>query len=121
MDNKYIYFNSRDSFFRIEIALIAYFEADKNYTNLYLTNGQKLVFTFGLAVMKQYLEERLKGNAKRFVRIGKSYIVNILLVYQINVPKQHLVLYDNLFDRQFTLAVSREGLKNLRLLFIKND
>ena len=62
---------NRDTFFRIALSQIAYFLADKNYTLLQLTNGQKLMFTFSLQKMEQYLAEKLNEDAKNFARIGK--------------------------------------------------
>jgi len=116
--NRYIYFNSRDTFFRIALSQIVCFSADKNYTLLQLTNGQKLVFTFSLQKMEQYLSEKLNEDAKIFARIGKSYIINLSYVYQIDIVKQKLHLLDPAAQKSFVLDVSKEALKNLRKIFI---
>jgi len=116
--NRYIYFNSRDTFFRIALSQIVFFSADKNYTFLQLTNGQKLVFTFSLQKMEQYLSEKLNEDAKIFARIGKSYIINLNYVYQIDIVKQKLHLFDPVISKTFTLDISKEALKNLRRIFI---
>ena len=118
---KYIYFNSRDSLFRIALSRIVYFEADKNYTNLCLNNGQKLVFTFGLGAMKDYLETSMKEDARIFVRIGKSLIVNLNYVYKIDLLKQSLQLYDNVTQQTFTLPAAKGALKELKELYRKNN
>jgi len=115
---RYIYFNSRDTFFRIALAQIAYFLADKNYTLLQLTNGQKLMFTFSLQKMEQYLAEKLNEDAKIFARIGKSFIINLHYVYQIDIVKQKLHLFDPATQKSFTLEVSKEALKNLRNIYL---
>jgi DNA-binding LytR/AlgR family response regulator len=117
---KYICFNSRDTFFRIALSRIVYFEADKNYTNLHQTNGQKLVFTFGLGAMKDYLEINLKEDAKNFARVGKSLIVNLNHIYKIDVLKQSLQLYDAVTNKTFTLPVSKGVLKDLKDLYANN-
>jgi len=116
--NKYIYFNSRDSFFRIALSQIIFFSADKNYTLLQLTNGQKLIFTFSLQKMEQYLAEKLNEDAKMFARIGKSYIINLNYVYRIDIVKQKLFLFDAVSQKEFRLELSKEALKNLRKIFI---
>jgi len=118
--DKYIYFNSRDVFFRIALSRIVYFEADKNYTNMYLSNGQKLVFTFGLGVMKDYLNKNLNDEANKFARIGKSLIVNLNYLYEINILKQTLKLYDKENNKNFALPVSKSALKELKDLYV-ND
>ncbi|MDR3250654.1 MAG: LytTR family transcriptional regulator [Tannerella sp.] len=114
---KYVYFNSRDTLFRIALSRIVYFEADKNYTNLYLTNGQKLVFTFGLGAMKTYLETSLKTDAQCFVRIGKSLIINPNYVYKIDLLKQSLQLYDEVSGKLFTLSAAKGALRELKELY----
>jgi two-component system LytT family response regulator len=118
---KYVYFNSRDTFFRIALSRIVYFEAEKNYTNLYLNNGQKLVFTFGLGTMKEYLETSMKEDAGIFARIGKSLIVNLNHIYKIDLLKQSLQLYDSVTQQTFTLSVAKSALKELKELYRKNN
>jgi len=116
--NRYIYFNSRDTFFRIALPQIAYFSSDRNYTLLQLTNGQKLCFTFSLQKMEQYLAEKLNEDAKIFARIGKSYIINLNYIHQIDMVKQKLQLFDPVTSKSFELDVSKEALRNLRKIFI---
>ena len=116
--DKYIYFNSRDEFSRIRLSQIAYFVSDKNYTVLQLVNEQKLVFTFSLQKMQEYLMEKLQEDARIFARIGKSYIVNLNYVYQIDTAKQRLKLYSGDTHKEFCLAISKEALKKLKTLFI---
>ena len=116
--SKYIYFNSRDEFFRINLSQIVYFMADKNYTVMQLTNEQKLIFTFSLQKMQEYLMEKLQEDARIFARIGKSYIINLHYVYQIDTAKQKLKLLAPDTQKEFALSVSKEALKNLRMLFI---
>ena len=118
---QYIYFNSRDTFFRIEKSRIAYFEADKNYTNLWLTNGQKLVFSFGLGTMKEYLVKNIKVDVHHFVRIGKSLIINVNYLFQINILKQQIHLYAKETDKLFTLPASRESLKAFKEMFVQKN
>ena len=97
--NRFIYFNSRDTFFRISLSQIVFFAADGNYTMLHLTHGQKLSFTFSLQKMEQYLAEKLNEDAKIFARIGKSFIINLQYVYQIDIVKQKLHLLDPAMQR----------------------
>ena len=117
--HRYIYFNSRDEFFRIGLSQIVYFMADKNYTFMQLQNGQKLIFTFSLQKMQQYLTEKLQEDARIFARIGKSYIINLNYVYHIDTAKQRLALLSAECPKEFSLLVSKEALKNLRTLFVK--
>ena len=118
---KYIYFNSRDTFFRIALSRMVYFDAEKNYTNLHLSNGQQLVFAFGLGAMKEYLEASMKEEAGTFARIGKSLIVNLNHIYKIDLLKQSLQLYDDVTQKTFTLSAAKGALKELKELYRKNN
>ena len=107
MTNKdWLFLNSRDDLLRIDMREIAYFEADGNYTNIVLTNKLKCTVGMSLGKMEKILAERLKGKVMYFARIGKSYIINLNLVFQINVLKHRLVL-------------SKDALKKLKELMIK--
>lgn len=53
---KYLYLNSRDEFFRVDITKIVYFESDGNYTNIILNNRMKATICMNLAQMQQVLK-----------------------------------------------------------------
>ena len=119
MTNKdWLFLNSRDDLLRIDMREIAYFEADGNYTNIVLTNKLKCTVGMSLGKMEKILAERLKGKVMYFARIGKSYIINLNLVFQINVLKHRLVL-SNYRQCSYTLDVSKDALKKLKELMIK--
>ncbi|MBO7067915.1 MAG: LytTR family transcriptional regulator DNA-binding domain-containing protein [Bacteroidaceae bacterium] len=116
---EYLFLNSRDELLRIDISRIVYFEADGNYTNIYLCNKLKGTVCMNLARMQEALTAQLKEKATRFARIGKSYIVNLNYVYSIQLLKQRLVLSDQA-TFAFQIAVSKEALKTLRELYLNN-
>jgi DNA-binding LytR/AlgR family response regulator len=96
-----------------------HFSADKNYTFLQLSTGKKLVFTFSLQKMEQYLSEKLNEDVKNFARIGKSHIINLNYVHQIDIARQRLLLFDAVTQKEFCLDLSKEALRNLRNLYMK--
>lgn len=116
---EYLFLNSRDELLRIDISRIVYFEADGNYTNIYMCNKLKGTVCMNLSCMQQALTAQLKDKATRFARVGKSYIINLTYVYSIQVLKQRLVLSDQL-TFAFQISISKEALKALRDLFLKN-
>ena len=71
-----------------------------------------------LGKMEKLLAERLKGRIMYFARIGKRYIVNLNLVFQINVLKHRLVLSD-FHQCSYSLDVSKDALKKLKELIIQ--
>lgn len=60
----------QDGFEVLKISEILYCQADDNYTKIFLNSGQKLV-----SKTLKYFEESLKDQG--FVRIHKSYLVNV--------------------------------------------
>lgn len=117
MNSVYLHLNTRDEFLRIDISKIVYFEAEGNYTNIVLSNQLKGIVCMNLARMQQILSENLKEHASVFARVGKKYIINHTFVYQINVPKQTLVLSDG-ENFTYRLGISKEALKNLKDIYV---
>ncbi len=118
-NKKYVFFNSRDELLRIDISKIVYFEADGNYTNIMTVNKLKGSVCMNLGEMEHNLEEQLGESAKIFMRIGKSFIINMNYIYQIQVLKQHLVLSDH--DHfAFQITISKKALKAVKELVLEN-
>lgn len=119
MTNKdWLFLNSRDDLLRIDMAEIAFFEANGNYTNIMLTNKMKCTVGMSLGKMENVLSERLKGKVMYFARIGKRYIINLNMVFQINVLKHRLILSD-FHQCAYSLDVSKDALKKLKELMIQ--
>ena len=117
MMQKIIYFNSRDKLIRLDVQKIVYFEGDGNYTYIVTANKQKVCVTLNLAHTEEALAAQLGSNAKKFMRIGKRFIVNMNYIYQIDIQKQTLMLSD--CERfLFQLPVSKEALKTVKDLVI---
>ena len=114
---KYLYLNSRDEFFRLDITKIVYFESEGNYTNIILSNKMKATVCINLAQMNEILKNNLQEKAVIFARVGKRHIINLTYVYQIAILRQKLVLSDGEYF-EYSLPVSKEALKNLRDLYV---
>ena len=92
--SKYLYLNSRDEFFRVDISKIVYFESEGNYTNIILNNKMMATICMNLARMQEILNRSLNDDAAVFARIGKRHIINLTYVYHIAILRQILVLSD---------------------------
>ena len=77
MMQKRVYFNSRDKLIRLDIQKIVYFEGDGNYTYIITANRQKVCLTINLSHAEEALATQLGESAKRFMRVGKRFIVNM--------------------------------------------
>ncbi len=119
MDKKYLYLNSRDELYRIDISKIVYFEAEGNYTNFVLSNNIKGVVCMNLSQMQKMLSSSLKEGASIFARVGKRHIINLTYVYRIGILHQQLTLSDGeVFAYQ--LNISKDALKRLKDLYINS-
>lgn len=114
---KYLYLNSRDEFFRVDISKIVYFESDGNYTNIILNNKVKGTVCMNLAQMQSILSESLKDAAGIFARVGKRHIINLSFVYQIAILRQKLTLSDG-ENFEYQISVSKDALKKLRDMYV---
>jgi DNA-binding LytR/AlgR family response regulator len=104
---------------RVLAERIVYIESDGNYSTMVLHDKLRHVFSFNLSHFTKILETQLKTNASRFIRVGKSIIINREYVYRVNPGKQQLILSDNRLNEAFVLTASKEALKDLKLLLEK--
>lgn len=111
--DRYLVFKTRDELVRIKIERILYFEAERNYTKLVLTNGIQFVFAVNLGKIEEILEKQIKGYSNVLLRVGKSFIINKNHVLQINIPKTKL-LFSATDGKAKELIVPKEPLKLLK-------
>ncbi len=117
MKAKYLYLNTRDEFFRIDVSKIVCFESDGNYTTLLLSNKMKATLCINLSKMQQVLVASLKEDASSFARVGKRHIINLNFVYHIAILRQKLVLSDG-ESFEYQVSVSKDALKKLREMYL---
>jgi len=119
-NKKYLYLNSRDELFRIDISKIVFFEAEGNYTSFYLSNKLKGQVCINLGQMQKVLSDSLREEASIFARVGKRFIINLSYVCQIGVLRQRLMLSDGaMFSYQ--LNISKDALKKLKELYVGQE
>ena len=112
-----LFFNTRDEMIKVRLERVAYFEADSNYCHVYFINGAKATLLTSLVNIEDLLTERFKSDSPMFIRIGKKYIVNRQYIFQINIPRQRLILTDYVTTGTMEISISKEALKNLKLLY----
>lgn len=121
MENKDIYvlyFNTRDELLRVDLRSVAYFKADRNYTDVFFLNGVHLTLPTSLMAIEQMLDgDRLKGRTLPFVRIGRSLIVNVSRIIHINLLRGEMVLSDMSSSEVLRIEVPKEALKKVKDLF----
>lgn len=97
---------------RIAATRIIYISSDGNYSNLLTSGGEIKMVTFQLGQIEEMIHKQLPEVKSTFIRIGRSLIINLNHVYQINISRQQLVLQDR--DSTYTLSASKEALKALK-------
>ena len=94
-------------------------EADGNYCNLHLSNGNEYLLSFQLGQVESMIKEQLSYSNHSFVRVGKSLIINMDELVCVNITKQTLEMSQPSGERMLFNA-SREALKKLMNFLIEN-
>ena len=101
----------------LRLCNILYIQADGNYCDIYLADGGVLnTLTYQRAEIAKMMDEQIpEGIRKRFVLVGKSYMVNTDYVLRIQPSKQLLTFMVNLFGttRKVTIKVTAKALTKL--------
>lgn len=119
-DISILYFNTRDEMIRVDLRKVLYFKSDRNYTDVYFLNGHHVTLPTSLLNIEKMLnDDRMRGKTIPFVRLGRSLIVNLTFILQINVLKQELCLSDMKSAPVYKVTVPKEVLKSLKELYNK--
>ncbi len=102
-------FNTLNGFYVIEVSKIAFVKADGNYSELHLMGGDYKLVTSNLARVESLLIE------KNFRRIGRSLIINIDFLTQ--VDRKHCQCILDTGKDTIKLPINRKRIKDLGELF----
>ena len=106
-------FNTSTEVLRVPADAVVFVTADGNYSALTTADGEDFVLTMQLGQIEKRLAEMLDDNDNRFIRIGKSLIVNREYITFINPFRQKLLLSDcRTFRRE--VSASKDALKALK-------
>ncbi len=94
-------------------------EADGNYSNLHLSNGNEYLLSFQLGQVESIIQEQLSYTTSSFVRVGKSLIINMDELIGVNITKQTLEMYQPSGEK-LLFSASRDALKKLMNLLVEN-
>lgn len=109
--------NSRDELMSIDLSQVVYLLADGNFTRIVFDNKLILTAGIGMSKMEKLLADFIVKTRSHvlMMRAGKSHIINVSKIVQINVIKQQVLLAGNT-GILFTVNVSREAAKQLKQL-----
>lgn len=113
MPKKYLTISTPTESVRFVPEKIVYILADGNYSEFYQVDKNKNVLVLQLGKVEEEIDLQLGIEARNFIRIGKSYIINRNYIYHIKVQKKELVLSD-MATFSYTLSPSKEALRSLK-------
>ncbi len=113
--NRHLVFTTSTEILRIPADAVVYVAADGNYSAITLADGGNFVLTLQLGQIERRIGEMLEADDNRFIRIGKSLIVNREFIAFINPVRQRMVLSDCRTFRH-EVSASKEALKALKEL-----
>ncbi len=106
-------FTTSTEVLRVPADAVVFVSADGNYSALTTADGEDFVLTMQLGQIERRLAETLNDNDNRFIRIGKSLIVNRDYITFINPTRQKLLLSDcRTFRRE--VSASKDALRALK-------
>ena len=101
----------------LRLSNILYIQADGNYCDIYLADGGVFnTLTYQRAEIAKMMDEQIPEDIrKRFVLVGKSYMVNTDYVLRIQPSKQLLTFMGNQFGttRKVSIKVTTKALAKL--------
>lgn len=98
---------------RVPAGAVVFVAADGNYSAITMADGEDFVLTMQLGQVERRMAELLDADDNRFIRIGKSLIVNRDYITFINPARQKLLLSDcRSFRRE--VSASKEALRALK-------
>ena len=113
-------FSTSGELIRVPSESVVLITADGNYSVLTLIDGSEYVLTLQLGQVEHKLMDVATAQSGRFIRIGKSLIINRKYISYINPARQKLTLSDcRTFKRETT--ASREALKALKEYIEKEE
>lgn len=115
---KSLLFTSSTELIRVPADAVVFISADGNYSAIKMADNEEYVLTLQLGHMEKRISEMVEKNDNRFIRIGKSLIVNKDYIILINPARQKMILSDGKTFRH-ELSASREALKSLKELVEK--
>lgn len=113
--------NSRDELRLIELDEVVYLKACGNYTDFHFKDAHVMSETNNLFAFTQQIEELYSNlSDSPFLRVGRSYVVNMNYVSLINIPKR-MIQFRIPAGSFITLPKNQcANLRNMMLMKYKN-
>lgn len=107
-----IHINGRDELLVIDLAKVAYFKAEDDYTTVYFIGGVNFMLTINLAKVEAMVATVGRSEQCNYVRIGRSIIVNEAYVFRIEVLSQKIYFCNG--TNMLQVSAPRDALKKYK-------
>ncbi len=112
-----IIFNTRDELISLDPDHVAIVKANGNYSDIIFINKRKAIIPMGISQVETALKD-FKGKRSKFIRLGRSLIINHTLLYRIDVPKQMITLSDGSDD--IIIKVAKSSIRAYKEAVVKS-
>lgn len=119
MDNRLV-FTTATELRRVPTDTVVFIRAEGNYSNITTADEKTFTLTMQIGQIEQYIAGILESNDNRFIRIGRSLIVNRDYITFIN-PSQQKISLSDCRTFHYTESASKEALAALKVLLEKED
>lgn len=113
-----LYFNTRDELVCIDANKIAVVQANGNYSRVVYITKREFMLTHGISRLEEILKS-YNSKDNRFVRLGRSIIVNHVFLQKIDVQKQQIVLSDG-DKNEIRITIPKPILKTYKQAVVKS-
>lgn len=103
-----LFFNMRDELTAIDSEDIAVVQANGNYSKLVTIYRKEIMLSLGISKVEQALKD-IKSRKSRFIRVGRSLVVNHSFLQKIDLMKQMMIL--SCQGNEIRINVSKKTLK----------
>lgn len=103
-----LFFNMRDELTAIDSEDIAVVQANGNYSKLVTIYRKEIMLSLGISKVEQALKS-IKSKKSRFIRVGRSLVVNHSFLQKIDLMKQMMIL--SCQGNEIRINVSKKTLK----------
>ena len=113
-----LYFNTRDELVCIDANKIAVVQANGNYSRVVYITKREFMLTHGISRLEEILKS-YNSKDNRFIRLGRSIIVNHVFLQKIDVQKQQIVLSDG-DKNEIRITIPKPILKTYKQAVVKS-
>ena len=106
--------NTRDDLILLETSLVAAVKANGNYSTVYYINKREILLTMPIGHIDELLKKH-NNDKDKFIKLGRSFIINQRYVYRIELQRQLLFLSDGSpADRDLVVRIGKGLLRRYK-------